>query len=108
MFRPALILSLLMVACSSATLESADSQDRIAALQRAAASGDRSRVREILPSLSSGDPLVRWTAQRSLLTLTGTTLDYDWTDPPPQRAVAIERWRSWCQTNLPDADRKPS
>jgi hypothetical protein len=108
MFRPALILSLLMVACSSATLESADSQDRIAALQRAAASGDRSRVREILPSLSSGDPLVRWTAQRSLLTLTGTTLDYDWTDPVPRRTEAIERWRAWCQANVPDADRNPS
>jgi hypothetical protein len=108
MSRPALILLLLLVACSSATLESADSQDRIAALQRAASSGDRTRVREILPSLSSGDPLVRWTAQRALLALTGTTLDYDWTDPAPRRIEAIERWRVWCNSNLPDTERKPS
>lgn len=83
--------------CETASVSSADSMDRIHALQAMGRSGHEQDVPKILPSLASEDPLVRWTAQRALVTLTGTTNGYDWAADRPTRASAIDAWVKWCK-----------
>lgn len=93
----ATLVALAVAACSTPSASSPDSQDRIQALQKLGASGREQDVPRILPSLSSEDPLVRWTAQRALLSLTGTTNGYDWAAAPTQRAQAFDAWVQWCR-----------
>lgn len=90
------LLSLLATGCASESATSARSQDRIPALVRIGESGKVADVPEVLPSLSSDDPLVRWTAQRTLLNLTGTTNGYEWSADRADRERAIDAWRDWC------------
>lgn len=98
--RAALILAATwatLTGCGSPSATSEASQDRITALTRLAASGDTADVPDVLPSLSSDDPLVRWTAQRALERLAGTTNGYDWAASRPDRQAAVERWTAWCR-----------
>jgi hypothetical protein len=85
-----------LAACASPTSSSERSQDRIAALTRLGDSGTTADVPQVLPSLLSEDPLVRWTAQRALLRLAGTANGYDWAEPRPERRRAAEAWKTWC------------
>lgn len=86
-----------LTGCSAPSASSEASQDRITALTRIAASGNTADVPAVLPSLSSDDPLVRWTAQRTLERLAGTTNGYDWAASRPDRQAAIDRWTAWCR-----------
>ncbi|MCE9618677.1 MAG: HEAT repeat domain-containing protein [Planctomycetes bacterium] len=93
---------LLLASCSSVDsgppLQSPDPDVRMNAVLQAGASGDESKVPQIVPALQSEDPLVRWAAQQSLQKLTGTTLGYLWSDSPSKRADAIEKWVEWCKS----------
>lgn len=93
---PLLLAPLTAAGCSTPSPSSALSQDRIPALVRIGESGTVEDVPQVLPSLSSDDPLVRWTAQRTLLNLTGTTNGYDWSGDRPDRERAIDAWHGWC------------
>ena len=98
--RAASILPVCLVAaigCSAPSASSERSQDRITALARIGQGGTVSDVPSVLPSLSSDDPLVRWTAQRTLMQLAGTTNGYDWADTPANRDRAIQTWVTWCR-----------
>jgi hypothetical protein len=98
--RATLILAAFCVfagACDSPSTTSSLSQDRIAALTQIGKGGKPSDIPSVLPSLSSDDPLVRWTAQRTLMQLAGTTNGYDWADSRPSRERAIQNWISWCR-----------
>ena len=86
----------LLAGCDSPSTSSALSQDRITALTQLGASGKVSDVPAVLPSLASDDPLVRWTAQRTLLQLAGTTNGYDWAASHASRERAIAAWKAWC------------
>lgn len=86
----------LLAGCDSPSTSSALSQDRITALTQLGTSGKASDVPAVLPSLSSDDPLVRWTAQRTLLQLAGTTNGYDWAASHASRERAIAAWKAWC------------
>ncbi len=102
MFRLAhhwiLAVTLCNLGCnSSPSLGSAESSARMEALIQSGASGKETEVPRILPSLASEDPLVRWTAQRSLLNLTGTCNGYDWAASRLDRQHAIEAWVQWCK-----------
>jgi len=102
MNRPATTLAACALLCltgcnASPSASSANSTDRIQALEQLGGSGKETNVPKMLPSLSSDDPLVRWTAQHALLTLTGTTNGYDWAARRVQRLTAIETWVQWCQ-----------
>jgi|GEM_PF-1666833 len=92
----AFALPLLAAGCAAESPRSALSQDRIPALVRIGESGKQTDVPQVLPSLASDDPLVRWTAQRTLLNLTGTTNGYDWSADRVSRERAIDAWRDWC------------
>lgn len=93
---PPLCLAALL-GCSAPSASSERSQDRITALARIGQNGAVTDVPSVLPSLSSDDPLVRWTAQRTLLQLAGTTNGYDWADTPANRDRAIQAWVAWCR-----------
>jgi HEAT repeat protein len=98
--RAAIILAgfaALAGACSSPSASSALSQDRISALTRLGNEGKPSDVPSVLPSLSSDDPLVRWTAQRALMQIAGTNNGYDWAGSRPDRERAIQTWVAWCR-----------
>jgi HEAT repeat protein len=86
----------LLAGCSSPSASSALSQDRITALTQLGANGTRADVPKVLPSLASDDPLVRWTAQRTMMQLAGTTNGYDWAASRNDRERAIETWKTWC------------
>ena len=86
----------LLAGCSSPSASSALSQDRITALAQLGASGKPADVPKVLPSLASDDPLVRWTAQRTLMQLAGTTNGYDWAASHQSRQRAIGAWTAWC------------
>jgi hypothetical protein len=96
-FAFALLSLITLSGCNTPSASSTDSMDRIQALQTMGRSGHEQDVPRILPSLSSEDPLVRWTAQRTLVTLTGTTNGYDWAADRLDRASAIEAWVKWCK-----------
>ena len=87
----------LLAGCASPSASDALSQDRIAALTQLGASGSTGDVPKVLPALASDDPLVRWTAQRTLLQLAGTTNGYDWAASRPNRERAIAAWEAWCE-----------
>lgn len=93
---PPVLASLLAAGCATDSPRSALSQDRIQALVRIGESGKRADVPQVLPSLASDDPLVRWTAQRTLQNLTGTTNGYDWSADHASRERAIKAWSDWC------------
>lgn len=96
-FAFALLSMLTLAGCKTPSTSSADSMDRMQALHAIGSAGHEQDVPKILPSLSSEDPLVRWTAQRALVTLTGTTNGYDWAADRLDRASAIEAWVKWCK-----------
>jgi hypothetical protein len=91
------IAALALAGCSAPSASSPESMDRMQALHAMGESGRQQDVPRILPSLSSEDPLVRWTAQRALLSLTGTTNGYDWAAPRTQRNQAFDAWVQWCR-----------
>jgi hypothetical protein len=99
-FRLQCVVLTLVAACGpidhGTALQSPDPDVRMNALLQAGSSGDESLVPAIIPSLQSDDPLVRWTAQQSLHKLTGTTLGYQWSDSPNQRATGVQKWVQWC------------
>jgi hypothetical protein len=95
-FAFAVLALLTLSGCGTPSASSADSMDRIQALQAMGRSGHEQDVPKMLPSLSSEDPLVRWTAQRALVTLTGTTNGYDWAAQRAERQSAIDTWVKWC------------
>lgn len=96
-FALTLLSTILSAGCESSSVATADSMDRIQALQSMGSSGHEADVPKMLPSLASEDPLVRWTAQRALVTLTGTTNGYDWAAPRSDRESAIDAWVQWCK-----------
>lgn len=96
-FAFALLCMTLSAGCNAPSVATAESMDRIQALQAMGRSGHEQDVPKMLPSLSSEDPLVRWTAQRALVTLTGTTNGYDWAAPRTDRESAIGAWVQWCK-----------
>lgn len=89
-------IPLLIAGCSQPSLRSTDSQDRIQAISAADRQERLQAIPDLLPSLASGDALVRQQAQRALVDRTGTTRGYAWADPPARREQAIAVWRTWC------------
>lgn len=96
-FAFALLCVALSAGCDSSSVATAESMDRIQALQIMGRSGHEQDVPKMLPSLASEDPLVRWTAQRALVTLTGTTNGYEWAAARTDREAAIVAWMKWCK-----------
>jgi hypothetical protein len=95
---PWIAVALLTLAgCNAAPSATADPHRRMDELADIARNGNESRVPAVIASLRSDDPLVRWSAQQTLLKITGTTNGYDWAAARPAREQAIETWVAWCR-----------
>ncbi len=91
---------LAMAACASPPRESFDSPDpaaRRAAIVRAAAEEDTTKVPDLVRMLDSDDPAVRLLAIGTLQRLTGETLGYDYAAPARDRDEAVQRWVSYAE-----------
>ena len=95
---PALLATCALAGCGASVEPSFDDptpEARIGALERAAATDDRSSIPHCVENLSSDDAAVRMAAAGALRKLTGESLGYRFDAPASDRAAAIERWRTW-------------
>lgn len=72
-----------------------DPTGRIEAMLETAATGDRSKIPQLIGELDSDDSAVRFTAIGTLERLTGQTLGYDYAAPERERRAATDRWVEW-------------
>lgn len=86
-------------ACSGPPLEpgfeSADPQERTAALLESARLDNERDIPELITLLNSSDPAERMLAGLTLRRLTGQNFGYRHYDPPLVRGRAVEAWRLW-------------
>jgi HEAT repeat protein len=76
--------------------DSPDVNARIAAIRRAARTGDRSAAPHLVLALDDDDPAVRFYAIEALRRLAGERMGYDYyEDDPDARQPAVQRWRQW-------------
>ena len=107
-FRLALLVPCALAGCGATvtpSFEDPTPEARIGAMERAAATGDRSSVARCVENLSADDAAVRMAAAGALRRLTGETLGYRFDAPAGERAEAIEQWRRWVAEH-PDGARK--
>ena len=79
-----------------------DPADKIPAIARAAANGDRSAIPQLIEDLASDDAAVRFYAIDGLKSLTGQDFGYRYYDDDEQRQPAIARWQKWLQEGQRD------
>jgi hypothetical protein len=91
-----LALGFIIGSCAPAAtdggFDSPSSSARLYAIEKAARSGDRTAVADLVELLDSDDPAVRLMAITALQRLTGRTYGYRHYDPVQERNAAIERW----------------
>ncbi len=91
------VLGACLAGCARApvALDSPEPAARAGAIALAVRQRDLSAVPGLVELLSSDDSASRLLAILALERLTGSTLGYDATAPEPDRAEAVERWRTW-------------
>ncbi|MFT3788291.1 MAG: HEAT repeat domain-containing protein [Tepidisphaeraceae bacterium] len=67
---------------------------KIPAIRRAAETGDRSVIPQLVKDLESDDAAVRLASIKGLQDLTGETHDYHWWDDEAIRRPAVRRWQN--------------
>jgi hypothetical protein len=72
-----------------------DPAARLRAIQKAAASGDRGAIPDLINELESDDPAERLLAIRALERITGQTLGYDHAAGLTERQEGVRRWAEW-------------
>jgi hypothetical protein len=77
-----------------AVIESNDPGSKIPAIKKADARETRT-AHELVESLESDDPAVRFYSIRGLQGLTGETFGYVWYVDEPERRAATEKWKLW-------------
>jgi hypothetical protein len=79
-----------------AVLSSNDPGSKIPAIKKASDDPrDSETARQLVKSLESDDPAVRFYAIRGLQTLTGETFGYVWYVDEPDRRTAMDQWKRW-------------
>ena len=80
-------------------ITSNDPASKIPAIKRAADARDTETARQLVKSLGSEDPAVRFYAIRGLQNLTGETFGYVWYVDDRDRRPAMEKWTQWLDAN---------
>ena len=81
------------------TLASNDPGLKIPAIKKASDARDTETARQLVASLDSDDPAIRFYSIRGLQDLTGETFGYIWYLDEPQRRAAAEKWKRWIDAN---------
>jgi hypothetical protein len=77
------------------TVYNPDLDVKAPAIKRAVARRDLSVAAELVKSLDSDDPAVRFYAVQGLRRLTGEDFGYQFYQDKEQRRPAVQRWRRW-------------
>jgi hypothetical protein len=77
------------------SLVSNDPGAKIPAIKKASDAHDTQTARQLVKSLDSDDPAVRFYAIRGLQNLTGETFGYVWYVDEPDRRGATDKWKHW-------------
>lgn len=67
----------------------------------------KAELAQVVEMLDSSDPMERFLASDALRELTGQQMGYQPAAPLPVRAVAVNRWKTWLQSQ-PDSPEKLS
>jgi hypothetical protein len=78
-----------------AVITSNDPASKIPAIKQAVDARESETAPQLVRSLASEDPAVRFYAIRGLLTLTGETFGYVWYADDAERAAAVQKWKLW-------------
>ena len=82
-----------------AVITSNDPSSKIPAIKKAVAARDTQTAPQLIRSLESDDPAVRFYAIRGLQDLTGETFGYEWYADDRERETALRQWKSWLKGN---------
>lgn len=81
------------------SLKSRDPASKIPAIKKAVNARDSHTAQDLIKSLESDDPAVRFYAIRGLQDLTGETFGYVWYAEEQNRRDALDKWRHWLDHN---------
>ena len=82
-----------------AVITSNDPGSKIPAIKKAADARATETAPQLVRSLESDDPAVRFFAIRALQDLTGETFGYSWYADDGKREAALKQWKSWLAGN---------
>lgn len=85
----------------STGFDSPEPSQRIRAVLRAAKEKDQAAIPKIIRSLNSDDPALRLASIRTLESLTGQTLGYDYAAPEWKRREQVKAWVEWNNSRSP-------
>lgn len=91
------VVIVLISGCASppAGFDSPEPSQRLRAVLRAAREKDQTAIPKMIRFLNSDDPALRFASIRTLESLTGQTLGYDYAAPEWQRRDQIQAWVTW-------------
>ncbi len=78
-----------------AVITSKDPASKIPAIKKAVDARQTATAPQLVRSLDSEDPAVRFYAIRGLQALTGETFGYVWYGGDRERALAAQKWKLW-------------
>jgi hypothetical protein len=82
------------------SVASNDPSAKVPGIKKAVAARDTATARELVKSLDSNDPVVRFYAIRGLQNLTGETFGYVWySEDGAVRQPSLDKWRHWLDAN---------
>lgn len=96
-------LAMILAGCAKVprTVRSNDPEVKIPAIRESVAARDESAASELVKSLESDDPAVRFYAIEGLHRLTGEDFGYVYYADDDSRAAAVKRWQAWLGRNQP-------
>ena len=84
-------------------LQAEDPNVRLKAIHRAGQIKDEAAVPFLVDRLTDSQEVVRFFAILALERITGSTMDWNYYDPPVERAGAVDRWRAWLESGRKQA-----
>lgn len=82
-----------------AVITSNDPASKIPAIKKAVDARETQTARQLVKSLESEDPAVRFYSIRGLQDMTGETFGYTWYVEEPHRRGPVEKWKHWLDGN---------
>ena len=82
-----------------AVITSNDPASKIPAIKKAVGARQSATAPQLVRSLESDDPAVRFYAIRGLQDLTGETFGYVWYADDADRTPAVRQWKTWLEGN---------
>jgi hypothetical protein len=112
-FRLAIAAAMLAICCGGCdappikpVLTDPDPSVKIPAIKLAVQQKDRAAIPNLIQSLESDDPAIRFYANDALIKLTGQDFGFLYYADDPLRRAAVQRWQAWLATSAGQAASK--